>query len=53
MREVVIESSSGYETLDRSVREALARWQFEPGTRDGEPVEMQVRRRFVFRLTAP
>lgn len=36
-----LEQSSGYEVLDRAGREAVQRWHFVPGTRDGLPVESE------------
>lgn len=47
---VEMEASSGYEILDRAALDAVTRWEFAPGTRDGEPVEMDVRKRLWFRL---
>ena len=45
-----IESSSGHEALDRAAHDCLALWHFRPGTRDGRPVEMTVRKQIDFRL---
>lgn len=52
VQSIEILESSGYETLDEEVRRTLALWRFEPGTRDGEPSEMRVRRRFQFQINA-
>ncbi len=37
-----VSSSSGYDLLDRAALAAIRRWHFEPGTRDGRPVESEV-----------
>ena len=37
---------------DRAAVEAVELWEFSPGTREGEPVEMDVRKRLWFRLDA-
>lgn len=37
-----IESSSGAEALDKAAVEAVERWQFEPGVREGEAVSSRV-----------
>jgi periplasmic protein TonB len=34
---VEIETSSGSSRLDTAARNAVARWNFRPGTRNGEP----------------
>ncbi|MFT4542731.1 MAG: protein TonB [Planctomycetota bacterium] len=47
---VAVEQSSGHELLDDAACEGLATWSFRPGTRDGCPVEMVVRKRLEFRL---
>lgn len=49
---VEVEASSGHELLDRTALESVRRWEFTPGTRAGEPVEMDVRKRLWFRLDA-
>jgi protein TonB len=36
---VEILQSSGFPRLDQAAREAVARWRFQPGHRDGVPVE--------------
>jgi TonB family protein len=38
------------ERLDRSAQEALAKWEFSPATRRGEPVEVDVLVEIPFRL---
>ena len=35
--EAVVEKSSGYMSLDRAAREAVMKWRFTPGTRNGQP----------------
>lgn len=47
---VWIERSSGHDVLDRAAVDGLGGWRFEPGTRGGRPIEMDVLRRFEFRL---
>lgn len=51
VREVVVKTSSGYELLDRTAREAVLGWTFVPGKRNGAPVEMAVDVPIPFRLT--
>ncbi len=41
-KKVSISKSSGYKLLDKAARKAVSQWQFYPGTRDEEPVEMSV-----------
>lgn len=36
-QDIRIERSSGHVALDRAAREAVQKWRFEPGTRNGEP----------------
>ena len=50
-REVAVKSSSGFELLDRTAREAVLGWSFVPGKRNGAPVEMSVDVPIPFRLT--
>lgn len=47
---VRVERSSGHDLLDRTAVECLLGWRFEPGMRDGLPVEMDVLESAVFRL---
>lgn len=51
VREVAVKSSSGFELLDRTAREAVLGWTFVPGKRNGGPVEMLVDVPIPFRLT--
>jgi len=39
--------------LDRNAMEALARWKFKPGTRDGEPVDLETVARIPFHYRPP
>lgn len=48
--DVEVAESSGSGLLDRTALEAVEGWRFEPGTRDGEPVEMKRLWRVRFRL---
>ena len=50
VRDVVVLTSSGHDLLDDTVVETLREWRFNPGTRDGVPVEMELIRRFRFEL---
>jgi len=51
VREVTVKSSSGFDLLDRTAREAVLGWTFVPGKRNGAPVEMAVDVPIPFRLT--
>jgi periplasmic protein TonB len=39
---VRVQTGSGYDLLDEAALRAVRKWRFQPGTRDGEPVAMQV-----------
>jgi TonB family protein len=39
--------------LDRNAMEALAKWKFRPGTRDGAPVDLEAVARIPFHFRAP
>ncbi|MFZ5512688.1 MAG: energy transducer TonB [Pseudomonadota bacterium] len=47
---VELESSSGFDALDRSALETVKRWRFTPATQGDEPVEAWVRVPIEFRL---
>jgi len=47
---VVITRSSGYPLLDRAAREAVMKWHFRPGSRDGLTVPSTVTQTLVFTL---
>lgn len=47
---VELANSSGHELLDRSAREALEKWRFQPALRAGLATSTVERQRFVFRL---
>jgi protein TonB len=42
--------SSGFDILDNAAREAVARWQFQPATRDGRPTAGRIDVPIEFRL---
>ncbi|MDZ4348680.1 MAG: TonB family protein [Xanthomonadaceae bacterium] len=52
-RQIELESSSGIETIDQTAREAVGKWQFNPGMENGEPVEGWVLVPISFQLTEP
>lgn len=37
-----VQAGSGHDLLDEAALRAVRKWRFQPGTRDGEPVAMQV-----------
>lgn len=39
---VRVQTGSGHDLLDEAALRAVRKWRFQPGTRDGEPVAMQV-----------
>lgn len=45
-----IVESSGFDILDHAAREAVARWQFQPATRDGRPTAGRIDVPIEFRL---
>jgi periplasmic protein TonB len=47
---VDIARSSGFNSLDRAARDAVATWRFVPAVRDGQPVESSMPMRVVFQL---
>jgi len=47
---VDVVASSGVSALDRSARDAVLKWHFHPGTRDGLPVESEFKLQVRFRL---
>ncbi len=48
--EVEIAETSGHPRLDRTARDTVHRWRFEPARRDGAPVDSWIRVPLVFRL---
>jgi periplasmic protein TonB len=42
--------SSGYRSLDRSARDAVAQWRFLPAVKDGEPIPFDMPLRVTFQL---
>jgi TonB family protein len=49
---LVVETSSGSGLLDRAAAAAVKQWRFEPGQKNGRPVEMWVMVPVVFELTS-
>jgi protein TonB len=47
---VDIARSSGFNSLDRAARDAVATWRFVPAVRDGQPVPSSMSMRVVFQL---
>jgi TonB family protein len=47
---IELECSSGFSILDRSAIKGVKEWKFNPGRKDGQPVEMWVRIPVTFRL---
>ena len=47
---IQIAQSSGYEAMDKSAVEAVRRWEFTPGRRNGQPVAMTVIVPIEFRI---
>jgi periplasmic protein TonB len=50
-QDITIERSSGHVVLDRAARDAVMKWRFEPGTRNGEPFAAYGLVPIAFRLT--
>ncbi|MFA9462542.1 energy transducer TonB [Thiohalorhabdus sp. Cl-TMA] len=50
--EVSVAESSGHAILDRTAKEAVRDWRFEPATRGGQPVEGTVKVPVRFRLSS-
>ena len=48
---VDVEKSSGHSILDRAARDAVMKWRFEPGTRNGQPFAAYGLVPIAFRLT--
>lgn len=53
VNETNIEESSGHPKLDAAAREAIASTEYEPATRDGEPVAAWVTQRVTFAVQGP
>lgn len=47
---VEVATSSGYQTLDRTARDAVAHWHFRPAVQDGVAVPTQMMQVFNFRI---
>ena len=47
---LTVEESSGHSILDRAALEAIRSWRFDPGTRGGQPEQMDVLKRLLFTL---
>ena len=47
---IQIAQSSGYEAMDKSAVEAVRRWEFTPGRRNGQPMAMTVMVPIEFRI---
>lgn len=50
-QEIQIDKSSGHAVLDRAARDAVMKWRFEPGTRNGEPFAAYGLVPIAFKLT--
>lgn len=50
-QEIQIDKSSGHVVLDRAARDAVMKWRFEPGTRNGEPFAAYGLVPIAFKLT--
>lgn len=50
-QEIQIDKSSGHLVLDRAARDAVMKWRFEPGTRNGEPFAAYGLVPIAFKLT--
>lgn len=50
-QEIRIDKSSGHVVLDRAARDAVMKWRFEPGTRNGEPFAAYGLVPIAFKLT--
>ena len=51
VKDVEVETGSGYAVLDQAALEAIRAWLFDPGTRGGEPAEREILHMVRFRLT--
>ena len=49
---VQLETSSGHAALDQAALRGVRRWRFRPGLRNGEPAQMDVRKRVLFQLSS-
>ncbi|MFP5307430.1 MAG: energy transducer TonB [Gammaproteobacteria bacterium] len=50
VKNVSVLKSGPTRVFDAAAVKAIRRWEFEPATRDGQPVDSQERRRVVFKL---